>query len=156
MYTGFPVSRVRIPYSPFFLNGPLVKWLRHRPFTAVTWVQIPYGSLHGGLAQLGERLPYKQRVTGSSPVSSIMTRQKRQRSVNGRWRFLFSRKKPASWWMSVRMQGQPCRRVNVINSPWTVASAAYKAGWLLAFFAIRGFSRAVRINNAAAVTRVRR
>ena len=25
----------------------------------------------GGLAQLGERLPYKQRVTGSSPVSSI-------------------------------------------------------------------------------------
>ncbi len=26
---------------------------------------------HGGLAQLGERLPYKQRVTGSSPVSSI-------------------------------------------------------------------------------------
>ncbi len=26
------------------LYGPLVKWLRHRPFTAVTWVQIPYGS----------------------------------------------------------------------------------------------------------------
>ena len=26
----------------------------------------------GGLAQLGERLPYKQRVTGSSPVSSIL------------------------------------------------------------------------------------
>ena len=25
-------------------DGPLVKWLRHRPFTAVTWVQIPYGS----------------------------------------------------------------------------------------------------------------
>ncbi len=25
----------------------------------------------GGLAQLGERLPYKQRVTGSSPVTSI-------------------------------------------------------------------------------------
>ena len=25
----------------------------------------------GGLAQLGERLPYKQRVTGSRPVSSI-------------------------------------------------------------------------------------
>ena len=24
--------------------GPLVKWLRHRPFTAVTWVRIPYGS----------------------------------------------------------------------------------------------------------------
>ena len=24
--------------------GPLVKWLRHRPFTAVTWVRVPYGS----------------------------------------------------------------------------------------------------------------
>ena len=28
---------------------------------------------YGGLAQLGEHLPYKQRVTGSSPVSSIAT-----------------------------------------------------------------------------------
>ena len=52
---------------------PLVKWLRHHPFTVVSWVRIPYGSLFGGLAQLGERLPYKQRVTGSSPVSSIAT-----------------------------------------------------------------------------------
>ena len=25
-------------------SGPLVKWLRHRPFTAVTWVRVPYGS----------------------------------------------------------------------------------------------------------------
>ena len=25
-------------------NGPLVKWLRHRPFTAITWVRIPQGS----------------------------------------------------------------------------------------------------------------
>ena len=28
-------------------------------------------TLYGGLAQLGEHLPYKQEVTGSSPVSSI-------------------------------------------------------------------------------------
>src|SRR6476646_249784 len=27
-----------------YLNGPLVKRLRHRPFTAVTRVRIPYGS----------------------------------------------------------------------------------------------------------------
>lgn len=29
-----------------FLNiyGPLVKWLRHRPFKAVSWVQILHGS----------------------------------------------------------------------------------------------------------------
>ena len=26
------------------LYGPLVKWLRHGPFTAVTWVRFPYGS----------------------------------------------------------------------------------------------------------------
>ena len=28
----------------FIIFGPLVKWLRHRPFTAVTRVRIPYGS----------------------------------------------------------------------------------------------------------------
>ncbi len=50
-------------------KGPLVKWLRHRPFTAVTGVRIPYGSPSGGLAQLGEHLPYKQGV-GSSILSS--------------------------------------------------------------------------------------
>ena len=38
-------ARVQIPPSPFFLfNGPLVKRLRHRPFTAVTRVRVPYGS----------------------------------------------------------------------------------------------------------------
>ncbi len=74
----------------------MVKRLRHRPFTAVTRVRFPlesYGLMaqlvrappcHGGgrrfesdwgrygiLAQLGEHLPYKQRVTGSSPVGPI-------------------------------------------------------------------------------------
>ena len=29
-------------------------------------------TLHGILAQLGEHLPYKQRVTGSSPVGPIL------------------------------------------------------------------------------------
>ncbi|CAN2254573.1 hypothetical protein STZ1_40358 [Bacillus subtilis] len=50
----------------------MVKRLRHRPFTAVTRVRIPYGSPFGGLAQLGEHLPYKQRVGGSSPSSSTI------------------------------------------------------------------------------------
>ena len=27
-------------------HGPLVKRLRHRPFTAESWVQFPYGSPH--------------------------------------------------------------------------------------------------------------
>ena len=29
-------------------------------------------SSNGGLAQLGERLPYKQRVSGSSPLASTI------------------------------------------------------------------------------------
>ena len=52
--------------------GPMVKRLRHRPFTAVSRVQIPVGSPHGSIAQLGEHLPYKQGVTGSSPVTSTI------------------------------------------------------------------------------------
>ena len=64
----------------YLQTGPLVKRLRHRPFTAVTRVRVPYGSfilivtfLFGGLAQLGEHLPYKQGVTGSIPVATTKT-----------------------------------------------------------------------------------
>ncbi len=96
--------RLEAPESAFILGfGPLVKRLRHRPFTAVTRVRIPYGSpfitnksvsaglaykrlfesctvshfktniyVYGGLAQLGEHLPYKQRVGGSNPSSSTI------------------------------------------------------------------------------------
>ena len=53
----------------YLQTGPLVKRLRHRPFTAVSRVRFPDGSPHGRLAQLGERLPYKQDV-GSSILSS--------------------------------------------------------------------------------------
>ena len=35
----------------------------------------------GGLAQLGEHLPYKQEVTGSSPVSSIVRGYRRGGSL---------------------------------------------------------------------------
>ena len=37
---------VRVHLGPFlyYQFGPLVKRLRHRPFTAVTRVRIPYGS----------------------------------------------------------------------------------------------------------------
>ena len=40
------VNRQVAGSSPAFgaIVGPLVKWLRHRPFTAVTRVRIPYGS----------------------------------------------------------------------------------------------------------------
>ncbi len=76
----FEKSIVEIFKATSILNyihctGPLVKRLRHRPFTAVTRVRIPYGSpIYGGLAQLGEHLPYKQGVAGSSPASSTICR----------------------------------------------------------------------------------
>src|SRR5699024_440227 len=41
---GSAGARVQIPRSPPFFYGPLVKWLRHRPFTGVSRVRIPYGS----------------------------------------------------------------------------------------------------------------
>ena len=44
--------------------------LRHRPFTAVTRVRVPYGSPHGGIAQLVERSPHTREVTDSSSVVS--------------------------------------------------------------------------------------
>ena len=56
-------------------NGPMVKRLRHRPFTAVLWVQIPLGSLviivfqsYADVAQLAEQLICNQQVNGSSPL----------------------------------------------------------------------------------------
>ena len=41
-YQGFESLALR--HKDFIIFGPLVKWLRHRPFTAVTRVRIPYGS----------------------------------------------------------------------------------------------------------------
>ena len=53
----------------------MVKWLRHRPFTAEVVGSIPIrvarlclNQSFGIIAQLGEHLPYKQRVIGSSPI----------------------------------------------------------------------------------------
>ena len=52
-----------------------LSWLERRPVTAKVvgsspiWVALKFGVL----AQLGEHLPYKQRVTGSSPVGPIYT-----------------------------------------------------------------------------------
>ena len=64
---SYPLGRWFEPTRRYHF-GPLVKRLRHRPFTAVTRVQISYGSPYGSIAQLGEHLPYKQRVIGSSPI----------------------------------------------------------------------------------------
>ena len=66
-----PVSRVRIPYSP--LLWPVSQVVKTPAFHAGIVGSNPARVTFGGLAQLGEHLPYKQGVTGSSPVSSITT-----------------------------------------------------------------------------------
>ena len=56
-----------------------LSWLERRPVTAEVvgsspiWVVFSYGIL----AQLGEHLPYKQRVTGSSPTRGACRMAKR-------------------------------------------------------------------------------
>ena len=55
-----------------------LSWLERRPVTAKVvgsspiWVVILSNTTDNGiLAQLGEHLPYKQRVIGSSPIGPI-------------------------------------------------------------------------------------
>ena len=55
-----------------------LSWLERRPVTAKVvgsspiWVVKGLFNPCGVLAQLGEHLPYKQRVIGSSPIGPIM------------------------------------------------------------------------------------
>ena len=49
-----------------------LSWLERRPVTAEVEGSSPFWVVIGILAQLGEHLPYKQRVTGSSPVGPIL------------------------------------------------------------------------------------
>ena len=49
-----------------------LSWLERRPVTAKVVGSSPIWVVYGILAQLGEHLPYKQRVTGSSPVGPIL------------------------------------------------------------------------------------
>ena len=45
-----------------------LSWLERRPVTAKVVGSSPIWVVYGVLAQLGEHLPYKQRVIGSSPI----------------------------------------------------------------------------------------
>ena len=60
-------------------TAPWYSWLVRRPVTAEVEGSSPFGvvlincRLYGVLAQLGEHLPYKQGVTGSSPVRPTFT-----------------------------------------------------------------------------------
>ena len=67
------------------MYASVAKWYGNGLLTRIPWVRIPSGSrIHlgfqyvckyylkfGVLAQLGEHLPYKQRVIGSSPIGPI-------------------------------------------------------------------------------------
>ncbi len=49
-----------------------LSWLERRPVTAEVTGSSPVRVVFNGvLAQLGEHLPYKQRVIGSSPIGPI-------------------------------------------------------------------------------------
>ena len=48
-----------------------LSWLERRPVTAKVVGSSPIWVVNGVLAQLGEHLPYKQRVIGSSPIGPI-------------------------------------------------------------------------------------
>ena len=54
-----------------------LSWLERRPVTAEVVGSSPIwvANIYGILAQLGEHLPYKQRVTGSSPVGPIFLKK---------------------------------------------------------------------------------
>ena len=62
-----------------FSKAQWLSWLERRPVTAEVEGSSPFwvvsakaeANMHGVLAQLGEHLPYKQGVTGSSPVGPI-------------------------------------------------------------------------------------
>ena len=57
----------------FLCLGPLEKRLNSHAFHAcIQGFESPTGHYTGGLAQLGEHLPYKQRVGGSIPSSSTI------------------------------------------------------------------------------------
>ena len=68
------VNRAVVGSSPtrgVWLLGQVVKT---PPFHGGNMGSNPVRVINGGLAQLGEHLPYKQGVTGSNPVSSIFKR----------------------------------------------------------------------------------
>ena len=56
-------------YSVFEVcKAQWLSWLERRPVTAEVVGSSPSWVVCGILAQLGEHLPYKQRVIGSSPI----------------------------------------------------------------------------------------
>ncbi len=65
-------SRRIFPQANLFALAQWLSWLERRPVTAKVVGSSPIWVVYLGiLAQLGEHLPYKQRVIGSSPIGPI-------------------------------------------------------------------------------------
>ena len=66
-----------------------LSWLERRPVTAKVvgsspiWVVKGLFNPCGVLAQLGEHLPYKQRVIGSSPITPTIVSNRSKQNVQG-------------------------------------------------------------------------
>ena len=67
---GFEGTNNNILY--LHIMAQWLSWLERRPVTAKVVGSSPIWVVNGGLAQLGEHLPYKQRVIGSSPIGPII------------------------------------------------------------------------------------
>ena len=66
-------------------NGEIAQLARaHGSYPWCRGFESPSRYLYGILAQLGEHLPYKQRVTGSSPVGPIDAKASCRRGGTGR------------------------------------------------------------------------
>ncbi len=64
----YEVLKVHLLYNKM---AQWLSWLERRPVTAEVAGSSPAWVVYGILAQLGEHLPYKQRVIGSSPIGPI-------------------------------------------------------------------------------------
>ena len=75
------------------------------------WNKLPEMGIHGGIAQLGERLNGIQEVSGSiPPISTRMFRKERLRPV-------FARKQAFCFIILKKRWGQPCPRPRTSSSP---------------------------------------
>ncbi len=61
------------PYGQSLIDYLLICFCQANSYADVFYKQSQTGYLYGILAQLGEHLPYKQRVIGSSPIGPIMS-----------------------------------------------------------------------------------
>ena len=101
--------------EPFF--GPLVKWLRHRPFTAVTRVRIPYGS------------PFERRFSSAGRALALQARGQRFDPVNLHHFKYF---------------GKIAKRLNAADCKSAPSGSVVRIHFFPPFLILLGYSQAVR------------